>query len=208
MRRTSVVGASCSFALRRCAGAEASTVRTCARRRARLSVLACCSWSRNRARRAERGVGRFPYGSGSVDGCLGGCGAPRRGFDVPHAQDTTWGAPSIARGWSCSSRPTTSIGLHPAHHNAMSLNALQPPIYARLRLTSPQRGFKQFRPSDLPVGCDRRDAGSRAVQFSTRAMSPASLQTLKSKTSEARRPQPRRCLCSIADLSRRRESAS
>ena len=31
-------------------------------------------------------------------------------------------APSIARGWWCSSRPTTSIGLHPAHHNAMSRN--------------------------------------------------------------------------------------
>jgi hypothetical protein len=53
-------------------------------------------------------------------------------------------APSIARGRWCSSRPATITSLHPAHHSAVSLHRATTSITARLRLTSHQRGFKQF----------------------------------------------------------------
>ena len=60
-------------------------------------------------------------------------------------------APSIAWGRSCSSRPTTSIGLHPAHHNVASLHGATTSTGARLRLTSPQRGVQAICPSGLPL---------------------------------------------------------
>ena len=60
-------------------------------------------------------------------------------------------APSIAWGRSCSSRPTTSIGLHPAHHNVASLHGATTSTDARLRLTSPQRGVQAICPSGLPL---------------------------------------------------------
>jgi hypothetical protein len=53
-------------------------------------------------------------------------------------------APSIARERWCSYKPTTIIDLHLAHRSAVSLHRATTSITARLRLTSHQRGFKQF----------------------------------------------------------------
>jgi len=63
-------------------------------------------------------------------------------------------APSIARGRWCSSRPTTIIGLRPPHHSGMSLNPATTSITAELRLTSHQRGFKQFARPVFPSPAD------------------------------------------------------
>jgi hypothetical protein len=69
---------------------------------------------------------------------------PRRGFHVPHAQDTTGVGALYSPGTVVPSRPTTIIGLHLARLNAVSLHRATSSITARLRLTSHQRGFKQF----------------------------------------------------------------
>jgi hypothetical protein len=54
-------------------------------------------------------------------------------------------APSIARGRWCSSRPTTSIGLHPPQsQRRVPAPRHNHPSMRGSRLTSPQRGFKQF----------------------------------------------------------------
>src|SRR5262249_30221468 len=70
---------------------------------------------------------------------------PGRGFHVSHAQDATGVGALYSPGTGgAQSRPATITGPHPAHHNATSLHRATTSITARLRLTSHQRGFKQF----------------------------------------------------------------
>jgi hypothetical protein len=65
-------------------------------------------------------------------------------------------APSIARGRWCSSRPTTSTGLHPAHHNAMSLNPATTIHLCEAPLDEPSTRVQAIRPSGLPLARGRR----------------------------------------------------
>jgi hypothetical protein len=76
--------------------------------------------------------------------------------------------PSIARRQWCSSRPTTSIDLHPAHHNAMSL-------HQRPTLRGSARRALNEGSSHSPVRSSPRPSlpdGSEAASVSPRRRTP------------------------------------